>query len=502
MFEDRKARILIVDDNLINRKKLRMAVENLGHDAEVAIDGAHGLKAAREGDFDTVLLDLLMPEMDGFQVLNQLKSEPALRDLPVIVISDLEDDTDAVTRAIELGAEDFLPKKFDPAILNARLGACLRKKKFRDQELTYFRRVAVLTNAAEIIEAGRFDDNSLNLREEATIGDPIGRLASVILGMAREIHAREIKLLRRIQTLQAGLILLINGTLIGVMPALSRMAFSWGSNPLGLAALVDVIAAAIFLLFVLVSRSFPRLSRGDIGFFVAWAFLVGIVQHLTIFILAEHVEATFLTLMLALESLVVFIFAAGTGMENASVRRILGLMAGLTGIGVALYQRFEHGISDQNFWLFAALVAPILYAIETLALSSKRPQHIDPLTSIGLMFVFSAAFAVPLAAVTGSFIPLSEILSPLGPIVLALTVISIAANVSFLYLLKFSGPVFASQTAYVQALSGIVWGMLLLGETLTALAWVAIILVLIGMYLVESKTSDQPITIKRDFARS
>ena len=87
-------------------------------------------------------------------------------------------------------------------------------------------------------------------------------------------------------------------------------------------------------------------------------------------------------------------------------------------------------------------------------------------------------------------------------LVTAISVISIAANVSFLYLIKFAGPVFASQTAYVQALSGIVCGMLLLGETMTALAWVAIFLVLVGMYLVESKASEEPITIKRDFVRS
>ncbi len=502
MFEGRKARILIIDDSLINRKKLRMAVESLGHDTEVAVDGADGLATARRGEFDTVLLDLMMPQMDGFGFLAQMKSDASLRDLPVIVISDLENTTDAVASAIELGAEDFLPKRLDPAILFARLNACLRKKHFRDQELAYFKRVEVLTDAAEKVQTGRFDDTSLNLEKEALVDDPIGRLASVFQGMAREIHVREVKLLRRIQTLQASFILLLSGALIGLMPAMSRLAFSQGSNPFGLAAWVDLIAAACFLLLLLFRRNLPQLSRSDLGFFIAWAFFVGILQHMIIFILAEHFEATFLTMMLALQSLTVFVFAAGTGMEHASVRRILGLMIGLAGIGIALYQRLANGIWDQNLWILASLSVPIIYAVETLVLSARRPKHVDPVTSIGLMFFFSAVFAVPLAVATGNFIPVSELISPLGSIVVLLTVIAIVSNVSFLYLLMFAGPVFGSQTAYVQALSGIVCGVLLLGETMSALAWIAMLLVLVGMFLVESKASDEPITIKRDFLRS
>lgn len=126
MFDGRTARVLVVDDNLLNRKKLGMAVSNLGHDVDNVDNGAAALAAMGGGGYDTVLLDLLMPGMDGFAVLDHLKSDASLRDLPVIVVSDLEGDTTAVTRAIELGAEDFLPKLFDPAILNARLNACLR----------------------------------------------------------------------------------------------------------------------------------------------------------------------------------------------------------------------------------------------------------------------------------------------------------------------------------------------------------------------------------------
>jgi class 3 adenylate cyclase len=91
--------------------------------------------------FDLILLDVMMPEMNGYQVLEQLKADPDLRAIPVIVLSAL-DEIGSVVRCIELGAEDYLPKPFDPVLLRARIGACLEKKRLRDQEVQLRRELA------------------------------------------------------------------------------------------------------------------------------------------------------------------------------------------------------------------------------------------------------------------------------------------------------------------------------------------------------------------------
>ena len=134
------ARILIVDDEPFNRDVLAQELELLDHDTVAAINGRDALDRLAGGAFDLILLDIMMPEMDGFEVLRRLKDDARLRHVPVIMISAL-DDIDSVVRCVALGADDYLPKPFDPVLLKARLGACLEKKRWRDQEVAYLARI-------------------------------------------------------------------------------------------------------------------------------------------------------------------------------------------------------------------------------------------------------------------------------------------------------------------------------------------------------------------------
>lgn len=131
-----QARVLVVDDNEINRDLLTRRVKRLGHAVETAEHGRQALERLREDAFDLVLLDINMPELDGFQVLEQVKADPALAHIPVIMISAV-DQTEAIARCIELGADDFLPKPFDPLLLRARMSASLAKKRLHDRERLY-----------------------------------------------------------------------------------------------------------------------------------------------------------------------------------------------------------------------------------------------------------------------------------------------------------------------------------------------------------------------------
>ncbi|HSP93364.1 MAG TPA: SpoIIE family protein phosphatase [Thermoanaerobaculia bacterium] len=126
-------RVLVVDDVEANRDLLSRRLKQQGHAVSVAENGRRALEMVRAEPFDLVLLDIMMPEMDGYQVLSEMMSDPALKHIPVIMISAVTE-MDSVVKCIELGATDYLPKPFNPVLLKARVGATLEKKRLRDKE--------------------------------------------------------------------------------------------------------------------------------------------------------------------------------------------------------------------------------------------------------------------------------------------------------------------------------------------------------------------------------
>ncbi len=150
-------RILVVDDHPDNRDVLAKRLQRQGHQTAQAKDGQQALEMLAASPFDLVLLDILMPTMDGTTALGHMKADPALRHIPVIMISAL-DEIESVVSCIEMGAEDFLPKPFNPTLLRARIGASLEKKAFRDQEQAYLHQIEETQKrlADELQEAARY----------------------------------------------------------------------------------------------------------------------------------------------------------------------------------------------------------------------------------------------------------------------------------------------------------------------------------------------------------
>ncbi|MGC1197084.1 MAG: adenylate/guanylate cyclase domain-containing protein, partial [Geitlerinemataceae cyanobacterium] len=139
--EPAQACVLVVDDNETNRDLLRRRLQKQGYSVTVAENGYRALELIQSEPVDLVLLDIMMPRMNGYQVLEQIKANPDLRHIPVLVISAL-DDLDSVVKCIELGAEDYLSKPFNPILLKARISACLEKKRLRDREKAYLQQLS------------------------------------------------------------------------------------------------------------------------------------------------------------------------------------------------------------------------------------------------------------------------------------------------------------------------------------------------------------------------
>jgi adenylate cyclase len=145
--------ILVVDDNRVNSLLLGRGLEQQGHIVVFAEHGREALELLSGQDFDLMLLDVLMPELDGYQVLAELKLDPHLRDIPVIMTSSL-DELDSVVRCVEMGAEDYLIKPVNPVLLNARIGASLEKKRLRDQQRELISKFATKEVAEDLLTSG------------------------------------------------------------------------------------------------------------------------------------------------------------------------------------------------------------------------------------------------------------------------------------------------------------------------------------------------------------
>jgi adenylate cyclase len=183
------ASLLVVDDDPINRMVLSRELERQGHRVATAENGVAALEALRAAPFDVVLLDVLMPELDGYQTLARIEEDERLRSIPVIMISALED-IKSVVRCIEMGAADYLPKPFDPVLLRARINGCLTTKRLRDLERRYLEqeRERVRGLFARFVPEAVVDEVLAHADEDLRLGGK-RRMATVLISDLRGFTA-------------------------------------------------------------------------------------------------------------------------------------------------------------------------------------------------------------------------------------------------------------------------------------------------------------------------
>jgi MinD-like ATPase involved in chromosome partitioning or flagellar assembly/DNA-binding response OmpR family regulator len=191
--------ILVVDDNPTNCDLLSRQLKRQEHTVTIATNAQQALRLLKAIPYDLILLDVIMPGMNGIELLQQIKRHENWRHIPVIMISAL-DEIDGAVKCLELGAEDYLQKPFDPTLLKARIGAYLEKKRLRDQEILYLQQVERLMTAAAAVETKTFNPDSLN--DLIHYPNKLGQLARVFQHMAQEVNLRERQLEQQVHRLQ------------------------------------------------------------------------------------------------------------------------------------------------------------------------------------------------------------------------------------------------------------------------------------------------------------
>lgn len=480
------ATVLVVDDSRLSARKLELAMRGLGHRAEIASSGKEALELVARMPFDVVLLDIVMPEMDGYEVLARLKADERFRHIPVIVISSLDEEIGSIVKAIELGAEDFLPKDFESAILKARLDASLARKRYRDRELKDLARVEQLTRAAQVIESGSFHPDDLDVDKVAERDDAIGRLAKVFRGLADEVYFRERRLDQNVRTFRGIVLVIVAGLLIGLGPSLIKLLSANQAPVLGIAFWSNVSGGVFCLVCAAVGGGWQGFRWKHLAFLLAWALIIGCGYQIAMIMIAGAVEATVISVVSSSRAFLVFGLAAIIALERPNLRRLSGLAIGFTAVALVLFS--QGTISDQTepVWVAATMILPLLLAIHTLMMS-YRPQEMGGFALTGAMLLISALIVGPVAYADSALLWASLDVDGEWIMVAILGIAKALAFVIGLEVVRTAGPVFAGQMAYAQTLAGIAWAMLLLGEQPAPIIWGAVAMVVFGFLLVEPK---------------
>ena len=326
----KSGRILVVDDLNTKRLKISKAAQQFGHQVLEASGGSQALSILEEEAVDLVLLDLSMPDIDGYGVLQTIKANPVLRDIPVIIISRL-DDRASIVRAIELGAEDYLEDQFHSAILNARINASLDKKRQRDIELDILKRIDLLTTAASTVNNGNYNPKALGLAPVTAVEDSLGNFARIFTDMSEQIFKRERRLQQQARTLKNILLLFLTGAVLGLGMPLSRIASELQTHPFGIALWVNIMSAVLGISYATITGRLPKISKQLIQFLLVWGVLTA-SGFVTIFWVAANISASALSIVMVAEGLIVFLIAALFGIERTTPRRLGGLCLGFIGI--------------------------------------------------------------------------------------------------------------------------------------------------------------------------
>jgi CheY-like chemotaxis protein len=479
-------RVLVVDDSGTSRRKIAMSVKNLGLDWVEADSGEAALAFLKENDADLILLDIMMPGMDGFAVLDALRADRRLAAIPVLVISGMDGDMESVARAIELGAADFLPKDFNAILFKARVESCIEKKRLRAVELDYLAQVDRLSAAAMIMESGRFRPGNLQLESVAARPDAIGRLAGIFIEMAHQVYDREVVLQRNIRTLKGGALLLLQGLLWGLVVPLSVLIYRENQMSLGVTFWSNLVAGVFCCVWAVFAGKGLRVKREEFMFLLSWAFIFGL-SSVVLFEAAGRVSGIALSIIIALQGFAVFSIAAAMRIEAPSLLRFLGLGLGLAGVLALLFVRESVTVGDSLLWLLIAALIPLLYGAIDILIAVKHPPKLDPIVSSGVVLVLSAVLVLPFALFRGQFFWLGTELS-ITEALIAVTGLCIGfCTVLYIRLIAMAGAVFGSQSAYAITVAGIAWSVLLLGEGLSFWTGIALLLIVSGLVLVGPK---------------
>ena len=282
-------------------------------------------------------------------------------------------------------------------------------------------------------------------------------------------------------------LLLVMGLLWGATVPLAKLATQGGAHPLGLTFWQGAGGAAITFVFCLIRRRLPSLQRAHVVFYLFCGLIGSVIPGAMLFYAAPHLPAGIIAITLAAVPLMTYGASFALRLDRLTPARLLGILLGL--LGVLLIVGPESSLPDRAMvgWVFLSLTASAFYTLENIFVTLRRPPGSDSLALVCGMLAMSAIYMLPVVWLTDSFVPLGTRWGVTEFSVLGMMVFSALAYALFLYVIETSGPVFASQTAYIITIAGVFWGILIFDERHSWWIWAALAVMIAGLALVTPK---------------
>lgn len=288
-------------------------------------------------------------------------------------------------------------------------------------------------------------------------------------------------------------VLAVTGTAWGLTFSLTKMATNTGATVIGIAFWQTLISGLMLMGYALIRNGHIGIRWRHIPLISAVSLTGVLVPGLIFYAATRHVQPGILAIADTLVPMMTFALAFLLGFEKSSMRRLIGLLAGISGILLLVIPDSSLPDEAATFWVLLACFGAACYAVENLIIDAYQPADLGPIRlSVG-MNIFAACILFPLALVTDHFFIPQFPMGVLEWSILGIALISAIAYSSFVYLIVSTGPVFASQVGFMVTITGVLWGIVIFGDTYAATVWLALVIMMIGLALVTPRKDTSPV---------
>jgi len=282
------------------------------------------------------------------------------------------------------------------------------------------------------------------------------------------------------------------GGIWGLVPTLAKVALEDGGHPLGLTWWQGIGGGGVLLVLLLARRVRIPLDRSHLQLYLFCGIFGTVMPTTALFYAAEHVSAGLMAMLMATVGLIAYGLSVGIGIDRLEAVRTLGILMGLAGVGLLVLPG-GGGMEAGALWLVVALAVPAGYAMENVFVAVRSPRGTPTTVLVCGMVLTGGLIMTPIVMATGTFYPMTWPLSDAELAVIAIFIVNLLSYALFLTLIFLAGPVLASMSGYFTVLTGVLWGMVILGEDHGVWFWAALATMLVGMSLVRERRVERTV---------